>query len=110
MGKSQRDKGARFERQIANDLKALGYDASRGHQSNGGSALEPDVRGIPGVHIECKAVERLNLRSAMEQSERDAGDDEVPIVVHKQNRKEVLVTMRWSDFQEIAVQVFPPDV
>ena len=32
----------------------------------------PDVAGLPGIHIECKNVERLNLRKAMEQSSEDA--------------------------------------
>ena len=57
-----------------------------------------DVIGLPGIHIEVKNVERLNLRAAMAQSENDAKDGEVPIVAHKSNRKPWLVTMNSEDF------------
>ncbi len=33
---------------------------------------EPDLSGLPGVHIECKRVERLNISQAMAQAVRDA--------------------------------------
>lgn len=45
-----------------------------------------------------KFVERLNVRQAMEQSERDAVGDELPILAHKTSRKEWLVTMRADDW------------
>ena len=57
--------------------------------------------GLPGIHQEVKFVERLNLRAAMEQSERDARDEgrgNLPIVAHKTSRKEWLVTMRAADW------------
>ena len=53
--------------------------------------------GIPGVHIEVKRVERLNLHAAMEQSIRDA-KGEIPIVVHRMSREPWMVTMRFEDF------------
>lgn len=60
-----------------------------------------DVIGLPGIHIEVKAVERLNVRKAMEQSQRDATDEKegnLPIVAHKANRKPWLVTMLADDW------------
>jgi hypothetical protein len=60
-----------------------------------------DVIGLPGIHQEVKFVERLNLRAAMEQSERDAEDSgrqSIPIVAHKTSRKEWLVTLRAADW------------
>ena len=53
--------------------------------------------GLPGVHIEVKRVERLNLHAAMEQSIRDAKGD-IPIVVHRMSREPWMVTMRFEDF------------
>lgn len=32
----------------------------------------PDLEGLPGVHIECKRVERLNIPEAMGQAVRDS--------------------------------------
>lgn len=101
MGKSQREKGARGERMFAALLREHGYEAERGCQHSGGKD-SPDVKtNMPNVHWEIKFVEKLNLHSAMEQSKRDAGDNEMPLVAHKRSREEWLVTMRFDDFIEI---------
>lgn len=100
MGKASREKGKRGERMFAKLLRDHGYDAKRGVQYQG-SPDSPDVVGLPGVHAEVKFVEKLNLHSAMEQSKRDAGEDEMPIVAHKRSREEWLVTMRFEDWIEL---------
>lgn len=97
MGKASREKGKRGERMFAKLLREHGYDAKRGVQYQG-SPDSPDVVGLPGVHAEVKFVEKLNLHSAMEQSKRDAGEDEMPLVAHKRSREEWLVTMRFTDW------------
>lgn len=94
---NSRNKGANGERELAGKLKDYGYDARRGQQYCGANG-DADVVGIPGVHIECKRVERLNLYDAMSQSVRDARDGEVPTVFHRKNRCEWLVTMRLDDW------------
>lgn len=96
MGAYSRSKGKRGELQWRDECRKHGYDAMRGAQNNG--AVIADVIGLPGIHIECKNVERINLRAAMAQSENDAKDGEVPIVAHKSNRKPWLVTMNSEDF------------
>ena len=87
MGKSQREKGKRGERELAGILKGYGYACRRGQQFCGadGSA---DVVGLPGMHIECKRVERLNILDAVEQSVRDAREGELPVVFHRRDRSE----------------------
>lgn len=97
MGKASREKGKRGERMFAKLLREHGYDAKRGVQYQG-SPDSPDVVGLPRVHAEVKFVEKLNLHSAMEQSKRDAGEDEMPIVAHKRSREEWLITMPFSDW------------
>lgn len=97
MGKASREKGKRGERLFAKLLREYGYDAKRGVQYQG-SPDSPDVVGLPGVHTEVKFVEKLNLHSAMEQSKRDAGEDEMPIVAHKRSREEWLITMPFDDW------------
>ena len=61
---------------------------------------KPDLTGLPGVHIECKRVERLNISQAMAQAVRDAKkfQDGVPTVFHRRNREEWLVTMSLNDW------------
>ena len=95
---NSRAKGARTERELAKRLREFGYeDARRGVQYSGlfGDA---DVVGLPGIHIESKAVERLNVWNAMAQSIRDARDGEIPVVMHKKNRTGWLVTMSLEDW------------
>lgn len=97
-----RQKGARGEREVAYLLRERGYKARRGQQYAGASG-DPDVIGIPGVHIEVKFVEKLNIHNAMKQSRHDARDDEIPVVIHRRSREKWLVTMdfeRWLDLIE----------
>lgn len=94
-------KGKVGEREIARYLREHGFtEARRGQQFHGG-ADSPDVVGLTGFHIEVKRVENLNLNAAMEQSIKDSGADEIPLVVHRRNDDYWKVTMRLDDFMEV---------
>ena len=97
---NSRAKGKAAELEVAHILQSYGYDTHRGQQYHGGPD-SPDVVGIDGLHIEVKRVERLDLDAAMEQSIRDAGEGEVPVVIHRRSRKLWKVTMLLSDFMEV---------
>lgn len=101
MGKSQQRKGAAGERELAALLSAAGYECHRGGSLTFGEI--PDVLGLPGVHIECKRVERLNVGEAMEQAIRDSDRmlDGMPALFHRRNRKPWLVTMRLEDWLKL---------
>lgn len=64
---------------------------------------ESDIVGLPGIHIECKRVEKLNIHTAMEQAKAEAAKrhDGVPTVFHRRDRTEWLVTMRLEDWLEL---------
>ena len=68
MGKASRDKGKRGELLLARFLREQGYDCRRTSQYCGQTGDAADVVGLPGLHIECKFVERLNIREALEQA------------------------------------------
>ena len=86
-------KGKEGERELANLLKdRYGYDCRRGQQFCGSNG-DADVVGLPGIHIECKRVEKLNIYEAVEQSINDAREGEIPTVMHRKNHKDWLVTM-----------------
>lgn len=97
---NSRQKGARGERELASKLREYGYDSRRGQQYCGANG-DPDVTGLPGVHIECKRVERLNVEDAMNQSKGDAREGEKPVVAHRKNNCEWLVTMRLVDWMDL---------
>lgn len=98
MGKTSQRKGAEGERELAALLQEHGYDIERGGSLSFGEV--PDLTGLPGIHIEVKRVERLNVGEAMEQATRDAErfHDGAPAVFHRRNRKPWLVTMRIEDW------------
>ena len=100
MGKASRDKGKRGERELAGILRDYGYDCRRGQQFCGSNG-DADVVGLPGIHIECKRVERLDLYGAVEQAKRDAKEEELPVVMHRRNNCEWLVTMPLEDWMSM---------
>ena len=96
---NSRQKGARAERELANLLKKYGYATRRGQQYSGANG-DADVVGLDMIHIECKRVERLNIDDAIAQSVRDARESETPVVMHRKNNQQWLVTMRLVDWIE----------
>lgn len=99
---NSRDKGKRGELELAHILQGYGYDTRRGQQYCGANG-DADVVGLPGFHIEAKRVEKLNLEAAVAQSIRDAREGETPVVMHRKNRSDWLVTLRLPDFMELIV-------
>lgn len=101
MGKSQQRKGRGGEIELAGILQDYGYLVEPGEAVSYGRT--PDLVGLPGVHIECKRVEKLNVSEAMKQSIRDSEKfkDGVPALFHRKNREKWLVTMRLSDWIEL---------
>lgn len=105
IGRASRQKGARFELEIAHYLKAHGYpDAHRTAQHCGKTGAAGDVEGVGGLHVECKHVEKLNLYNAYHQAVHDSdasGSGNIPVVIHRKNREETLVTLSLDDFIQI---------
>ena len=97
---NSRQKGAAGERELAKKLREYGYDCRRGQQYCGANG-DADVIGLPGIHIECKRVERLNIDDAMLQAIRDRREGEFPAVFHRKNNGKWMVTMLLDDWQEI---------
>lgn len=92
-------KGKRGELELAKILKSYGYYAERSVQYCGANG-DADVVGLPGIHIECKRVEKLNIEKALQQAEADSKGD-IPAVFHRRNRETWKVTLRLDDFMEM---------
>lgn len=103
MAVNSKQKGARFERQLASKFREYGYaDARRTAQYCGNTGDASDVVGLPGIHIEAKHQEQMRLYDWMEQAKRDSkGTGNLPAVFHKKNNAEVLVTMTLNDWMTI---------
>jgi len=103
---NSRQKGAVGEREWARYLTEQGFPALRGCQHSGG-VDSPDVKGgIPGTHAEVKRVEKLNIVAAMDQAERDCGEEQVPYVAHRRNRKPWLITIKAEDLMFFCERVY----
>jgi len=104
MGKMSRDKGERGERYVAALFREYGYDAERTAQHCGKTGQAADIKGVPLIHAECKFQEKMHLYDWMAQAVRDSeaeGKDNLPVVFHKANYKDLLVTMRFEDWMEL---------
>ena len=98
-----REKGKRYERELASVLRAAGYpDAHRTAQYQGNSGKAYDIEGVPGIAIEAKHREKMALYDWMEQAVRDSeGSGLLPVVMHRKNNADTLVTMRLADWLEV---------
>lgn len=102
MAINSKQKGARFERSLASKLKEYGFEARRTAQYCGNTGDASDVVGLPGIHIEAKHQERMNLYDWIDQAKRDSkGTGNIPVVFHKKNNSEILVTMRFDDWMNL---------
>ena len=97
---NSKQKGARGERELRDELRKHGYNASRSVQYCGKNG-DSDVVGLQGIHIEVKRVEALNIEKAMEQAINDAKDNNKPAVFHRRDRKKWMVTMLLDDWIKI---------
>ena len=89
---SQR-KGRQAELELARVLQGYGYPVEAGRAQSYGEM--PDLSGLPGVHIEVKRRENVNLSAALAQAKRDSErfKDGLPAVFHRKNREGWRVTM-----------------
>ena len=102
MAVNSKQKGARFERLLASRFREYGYEARRTAQYCGNTGDASDVVGLPGIHIEAKHQEQMRLYDWMAQAKRDAdGTGKIPVVFHKKNNAEILVTLELESFMDI---------
>lgn len=90
-------KGKNGELELVHKLKELGFDTERTQQYCGNTGEAADLKGLNGIHIECKRTERLNLYDAMAQAKHDTTGG-LPTVFHRKNKCEWLVIMRLEDW------------
>lgn len=104
MGKiNAKQKGARFERELADLFRKMGYaDARRTAQYCGNTGDASDVVGLPGIHVEAKHQETMRLYDWMAQAKRDSENTgNLPAVFHKKSRADILVTMTMDDWMRL---------
>ncbi len=107
MAVNSKRKGAAGERELAHKLNDYGYNTRRSVQYNGKAEEgQADLVGLPGIHIESKRTERLNLYDAMTQAKHDAKSGELPTVFHRKNNCNWLVVMELDDWIKLYKEYF----
>lgn len=90
-------KGKNGELELVRLLRANGYDkARRSAQYCGNTGAAADVVGLPGLHVEVKRVEHLNVYDALAQAKRDAeaeGAGNIPVVMWRRNEHKWLAVL-----------------
>ena len=101
---NSRRKGKEGELELSRKFRDEGYDAHRSAQYCGNTGEAADVIGLPGIHVECKRVEHLNIDDALDQAKHDAfagGKKVLPAVFHRRNNTRWKVTMDIDDWFEM---------
>ena len=104
MSINSKDKGNRFEREIAKQLsKKFNTKAQRTPLSGGmdlrGDLIVLEQRSILfNVSFECKNQERLNIWKALHQCENDCERGKDPVVVFTKNHENTYAAMRFEDW------------
>lgn len=103
MAKNSKLKGKTGELELASKLREHGYDVRRSVQYNGKTEEgQPDLVGLPRIHVECKRTESLRLYDAVDQAKRDSrGTDNLPVVFHRKNNCEWVAILPLDSFMEI---------
>lgn len=102
MSVNSKDKGARYERHIADAFTQAGYVAHRTAQYCGNTGDAPDVSGCPYLHIECKAYKATEWSEDwMQQAIRDSQGKAIPVVIHKVDYGKDKVTLTGKGIYEM---------
>ena len=93
-------KGSEGERQAAHALNAvLPHAKARRAQQFAGHHTAADLvcEGLPGIMVEVKRRQALNLHKTMDKSLEDCTEDQTPVILHRKDNCEWLLTVRLED-------------
>lgn len=99
MSKYQRDKGARFEREVCNAIEeTTGFPARRNltQTRDGGYDI-----AFGKFRIECKARKALSIYSFLDQCQAACQPGDIPVVIAKADRRAPVVIMSLDDLLPI---------
>ena len=99
---NSRNKGKRGELEWRDVIRSHGYEARRGRQFSGNPDSPDVVTNLP-YHFEVKRVQALNISKAMQQAKSECGD-KPPVVAHRKNGGQWMVTLLAPDFFNLIKQ------
>ena len=98
---NSREKGIKFEKLVARELRGLYPEARRSYGQSRCGSDAPDVEGTP-FRVECGHGKRMNPAAKYAQAVRDgAGDLRPPIAICRVDRGPITVTMGLDTFKRM---------
>jgi hypothetical protein len=100
---NSRRKGTVGERLACHAIReATGFSAKRTQQYRGTTdSSDVEVAEMPELFVEVKREERLQVHKAMAKAVADAAT-KLPLILHRKNNTEWLVTVRLTDLRRLA--------
>ena len=103
-GKHSRDKGKRYELEVAALLRSYGWGCAKrtGHRQAQIGDGSPDVEGLSGWFLECKRYKKIGkIYDWLRQAVDTCQDGRHPVVFCRADNEESLVVLRATDFLEV---------
>lgn len=107
MACNSRKKGSRGELEAAHELNAVlpGAQARRAQQYSGTEGTSDLIApGVPGLWLEVKRRQSLNLHRVIEESLASCGQL-APVILHRKDNSEWLVTFRMADLPKVIAEM-----
>ena len=102
MGLRSRRKGHSFEREIAIELKKMGFkDACRKLEYQECDATGVDIKNCGNFKIQCKRGKQYAPISKIKEIKEDG----IHLLVTKKDRDETIVCLYWKDFKKILTDI-----
>jgi len=107
--RSRKSKGMRFQKEIKQLLHEYfpefeddDFKTAISGESGEDIHISPNARHnrVP-LSIECKNTEKLNIWNAIEQTEKNSKDNNIPVVFFRRNRTKPYVVLDAKNFLEI---------
>ncbi len=105
-GRASQRKGASGERELAEILTdLLGVECRKASSPYLPGIIAPDIHVAGDIHIEVKRREAFSIPAALRQSRNDAMQGQVPVVCHRPNKCQWMVTVQLDDLPALAAAV-----
>lgn len=107
MGKASRDKGKRGEREARDACREYWGAAKcrRAQQYCGADSTADLLNALPECHVEVKRYKRITATDFMDQAVTDSSENEVPVVLMREDKGTWLVVLRIEDSKEFATRL-----
>ena len=93
-------KGKAGERELAAKLSTMFRREVFRSQQYCGANHDADLLGLPGIHIECKRVESMDLYRWLKQAWAEVGPPDVAAVFHRRNKEAWIVSVALTDLPD----------